>query len=164
MSEYLEGYGDRDTRREKAIRWLIIAVLVLIAGGTTLYFSFRDFSEDRLAANFIKLLKAKDYKGAYALWGCTESTPCSQYSFEEFMKDWSAAGEAEIAGGKSCDGGVIKFVRIPGREDALIWADRNNHQLSFAPWRLTPIPPGLKGRLQEWMWNMTRNCKPLISP
>jgi hypothetical protein len=164
MSEYLEGYGDGDQRREKAIRWIVIAAVVLVVGGTALYFYFRDYSQDRLAATFIERLKANDFKGAYALWGCTETTPCSQYSFEEFMKDWGTAQQAEIAGKKSCDGGVIEIVRMPGREDALIWADRSNNQLSFAPWKLTSIPPGMKGRIQELMWSVTRNCKPIISP
>jgi hypothetical protein len=170
MSDYLEGYGERDQRRAKVIRWLVIGVLILVVGGTLGYFAFRDYPQERRARMFLDRLKAKDYRGAYSLWGCTDQTPCPQYPFEEFLKDWGPQGnyaavdQARITGKKSCDEGVIEFVSVPNQPQVLLWVDRNAESLSFAPWTLKTIPPGFRGRLQAWMWDITRNCKPLIQP
>lgn len=170
MADYLEGYGERDQRRAKVVRWLLISFLVLLVGGTSAYFGFRDYPQQRRVRDFFDRLKAKDYRGAYELWGCTNQAPCPQYPFEEFLKDWGpqgnyvAADRAEFSRKKSCDEGIISFVRIPNQPEVLLWVDRRTETLSFAPWTLKTIPPGFKGRLQEWMWNVTRNCKPLIQP
>jgi hypothetical protein len=170
MSEYLEGYGERDQRRARVIRRLVISFAIILIGGTAVYFTFRDYPQERRVKSFLDRLKARDYRGAYALWGCTEQAPCPDYPFEEFLKDWgpqgnyAAADRAEIAGKKSCDSGIIQIVRVPNQPDVLLWADRNRDSVSFAPWKLRPIAPGFKGRLQEWMWNVTRNCKQQITP
>ena len=170
MADYLEGYGSRGRRREKAIRWLLISAVALLVGGTILYFVFRDYGVERKVTIFFDRLRAKDYQGAYALWGCTDKIPCPQYPFEEFMKDWgpqgayAASDRAEVAGKKSCEGGIIEFVHVPNQPPVLLWVDRQTEALSFAPWRLKSIPPGFRGRLQELMWDVTRNCQPLIEP
>ena len=170
MAGYLEGYGERDLRRRKAIKWLLIAVAVVLICGPLLYLQFRDFAEERQIKAFLSHLRSKDYKAAYALWGCTDPNPCPQYPFEEFLKDWGpssayvAAAQAEIAGTKSCDTGVIGWVRFPSQPDVLVWVDRESDTLSFAPWRIKKIPDDLRHRLAGWMWNVTRNCKPLIQP
>jgi hypothetical protein len=148
---------------------LITAAAVLVAG-TILYFVFRDYRVERQVTAFLDRLRAKDYQGAYALWGCTDRVPCPQYPLEEFMKDWgpqgiyAASDRAQVVGKKSCEGGVIKFVRVPDQPQVLLWVDRQTETLSFAPWKLKSIPPGFRGRLQELMWDVTRNCKPLIEP
>jgi len=170
MGDYLEGYGERDRRREKAIRWLLISTVLLVVGGTILYFVFRDYRVERQAARFLDSLRAKDYKTAYALWGCTDQTPCPQYAWEEFMKDWGPQGVyaaiegAQFTGTKSCETGIIEFLLVPGQEPVLLWVDRRTETLSFAPWKLKSVPPGFRGWLQEVMWEATRNCKPLIQP
>jgi hypothetical protein len=170
MADYLEGYGERDQRRARVIRWLLVAVLILFVSGTAVYFGFRDYPQQRRVRNFVDRLKVKDYRGAYELWGCTDQTPCPQYPFEEFLKDWgpqsnyAAADRAEFAGKKSCDEGIISFIRFPDQPQVLLWVDRRTESLSFAPWTLKAVPPGFKGAFQEWMWNVTRNCKPLIQP
>ena len=170
MAGYLEGYGEADLRRRKAIKWLLIAVALVLVCGPVLYFQFRDFSEERQMKAFLSHLRAKDYKAAYALWGCTDAAPCSQYPFAEFLKDWGPGSgyaspeEARIAGTKSCDSGVIGWVRFPAQPDVLLWADRRSGSLSFAPWRIKKIPGDLRHRFAGWMWDATRNCKPLIEP
>jgi hypothetical protein len=170
MSHYLEGYGERDERRAKVIRWLLIVVVVVLVAGTSTYFAFRDYPEERRVKNFLDRLKAKDYRGAYTIWGCTDQTPCPQYPFQEFLKDWgpqgnyAAADRAELAGKKSCGEGLIGFVRVPNQPVVLLWVDRGTETLSFAPWTLRTVSPGFRGKLQEWMWEITRNCKPLIQP
>lgn len=168
MGDYLEGYGEQHSRRNKVLKWLLISVLILLVAGPILYLKFRDYPEERLASEFLRHLRAQDYKAAYALWGCTDATPCSQYPFEEFLKDWGPQGSyrdadrAHVVATKSCDTGIIRIVRFPGQPDALLWVDRQTDVLSFAPWRLRSVPPGFKHRLQEWMWDVTRNCKALI--
>ena len=170
MADYLEGYGERDARRAKVVRWLLITALVVIVGGVAGYFAFRDYAQERRVKAFLDRLSAKDYRGAYALWGCTDQTPCPHYAFEEFLKDWgpqgdyAAADRAQLVGQKSCDEGLIGFVRVPNQPDVLLWIDRNSETLSFAPWTLRQIQPGFRARLQAWMWDITRNCKPLIQP
>lgn len=170
MSSYLEGYGEKQARRSRTLRWMILTPLALLIAGIAVYFGFRDFSEHRRAKQFLDLLRNQDYKGAYALWGCTDQTPCTQYPLDRFMEDWGPSGpvkdprQAEIADNIGCRGGVISFVRTPGQEDIQLWVDRRTGELGFAPWRLKEIPPGFRMRLASWMWSITRNCDPLIGP
>jgi hypothetical protein len=170
MASYLEGYGETQARRSRKLRWLIITPIVLIVLGTVLYFKFRDYPEHRRAAQFLEFLQKKDYKAAYALWGCTDQKPCPQYTFDKFMEDWGPTGpfknpeQAHIAENKGCKGGVISLVRTPGQEDVQLWVDRRTEEIGFAPWRLKPIPPGFRAHFASWMWDITRNCDPLIGP
>lgn len=170
MSSYLEGYGETQARRSRKLRWLILTPLVAIILGIALYFQFRDFSEQRRAKHFLSLLESKDYKAAYALWGCTDQTPCPQYAFDEFMEDWGPNGplkkpaEARIVDHKGCKGGVINIVRTPGQDDIQLWVDRRTGEIGFAPWRLKQVPPGFRTQFAAWMWSVTRNCDPLIGP
>jgi hypothetical protein len=170
MAGYLEGYGEAQARRSRKLRWLILTPIVLIVLGTVLYFKFRDYPEHRRAAQFLELLRKKDYKAAYALWGCTDQKPCPQYTFDSFMEDWGGNGSfknpdrATIADSKGCKGGVISVVRSPGQEDIQLWVDRRTDEIGFAPWRLKEIPPGFRAHLASWMWDITRNCDPLIGP
>ena len=92
MASYLEGYGETQARRSRKLRWLILTPIVVIALATFLYFKFRDYPEHRRAAQFLELLQKKDYKAAYALWGCTDQKPCPQYGYDKFMEDWGPNG------------------------------------------------------------------------
>src|SRR5688572_10915121 len=118
MSGYLDGYGVADARRGKLIKRLLLSVVTVLIAGAVLYFQFRDYSEDRQVKAFLEHLRNKDYQSAYALWGCSEATPCPQYVLEEFLKDWGPdspfanASAAEITGKKSCEGGVIEFLQV----------------------------------------------------
>ncbi|HYP14362.1 MAG TPA: hypothetical protein VEQ63_10605 [Bryobacteraceae bacterium] len=170
MSGYLEGYGEQSQRKAKRIRFVAAAVFTVVVGGTALYFTFRDYPQERTVRSFLEKLRSQDYRGAYAYWGCTEQTPCPHYPFEEFLEDWGPQGiyrnaqQAEIKGTKSCETGLIQFVQFPNQPELLLWVERSNDNLSFAPWSVKTLPPGFKHRVQEWMWNVTRNCKPLIGP
>ena len=89
MASYLEGYGETQARRSRKLRWLILTPVVVIVLGTFLYFKFRDYPEHRRAAQFLELLQKKDYKAAYALWGCTDQKPCPQYAL---TSSWRTGG------------------------------------------------------------------------
>jgi hypothetical protein len=170
MSDYLDGYGKADARRGKLIKRILISFFIVLIVGAVLYFQFRDYSEERQVKAFLEHLRNKDYQSAYALWGCSPATPCPQYVLEEFMKDWGPespfanASAAEIAGKRSCEGGVIEFLQVPGKSEAVLFVDRKSDHLSFAPWRIKEIPDGVRHKLASWMWSITRNCKPLIEP
>lgn len=170
MASYLEGYGDAQAKRSRTLRWLILTPLVLLLLGTFLYFQFRDFRERRLASQFVELVKTKDFKAAYALWGCTEQKPCSEYPFNRFLEDWGPGGmlknpsDARIAQSKGCKTGVISTLRASGQEDIQLWVDRQTEAIGFAPWRLKPVPSGFRMQFAAWMWDITRNCDPLIGP
>lgn len=170
MASYLEDYGETQARRSRKLRWLILTPLISVVVLALLYFRFRDYSEYRRAGEFLDLLKKKDYKSAYALWGCTDQKPCPHYALDKFMEDWGPAGplknpeQASIADKMGCKSGVINFVRTPGQEDIQLWVDRQTGEIGFAPWRLKQVPPGFRTQLASWMWSITRNCDPLIAP
>jgi hypothetical protein len=140
MHGYLASYGAGEERRSKLIRrWSFIAVAVLIAAGV-FYFSLRDRAEKAQIANFLELLRKKDYRAGYAMWGCTDAHPCRDYSFERFMEDWGPQGphkdysEAHLSGSRSCSAGVIATVDFGRGEPAQLWVARNDKTLGFAPW------------------------------
>ena len=167
---YLDAYGVADERRNRILKWSIVAGLIALVLGTVLYFKFRDYPERRQVERFLELLRAGDHKGAYALWGCTDQKPCPDYRFEKFMEDWGPQSpnnrpqEAQLSRSTSCETGLIQGVRFPGQGETLLWVERSSDTLSFAPWMLKDVPDTARGRFAEWMWDITRNCKPLIGP
>lgn len=137
---YLEGYGVRDARREKVIRWIVLTAVLLGILALILYFQFRNYSEEQQIQTFLEHLRNKDYKSAYALWGCTDATPCPQYPFENFMDDWGPSSpqanisEARIATTKSCENGIIQFLQFPDNHEVQLWVERRDQTIGFAPW------------------------------
>jgi hypothetical protein len=137
---YLEGYGVKDARRERLVKRSLVALLVLLVLGVVGYFRFRNYSEERQISTFLEHLKRNDYKSAYALWGCTDATPCPNYAFDKFMEDWgpkspqSAIGDAKVASTKSCDTGIISFVEFPDKHQVQLWVERQDQVIGFAPW------------------------------
>jgi hypothetical protein len=137
---YLEGYGVKDARREKIVKWMLGGLIALLVLGLAGYFQFRNFSEERQIQKFVDLLKRQDYKGAYALWGCTDASPCPNYTFDKFMEDWGPKSpqaniaEAKLSTTKSCDAGIIQFVDFPDNHQVQLWVERRDQFIGFAPW------------------------------
>lgn len=137
---YLDTYGVRDARREKIFKRVALAVLLLVVAAVAAYFQFRNYSEKQQVKTFLARLREADYKGAYALWGCTDSAPCPQYAFDKFMEDWgpkspqAKIGEVQVASTKSCETGIIQFLRFPDQHEVQLWVDRTEHTIGFAPW------------------------------
>ena len=148
MSSFLDDYGVRDARREIILKRIVIVVVVIACAAGLLYWEFRDYREERQIKAFFDLLQKQDYQAAYAMWGCTAEEPCRQYSFEKFMEDWGprntrgAVSSARLGSTHSCASGVIQTLSI-GDEEILLWVNRSDHILSFAPWPVcTPhLPP-----------------------
>ncbi|HYO82821.1 MAG TPA: hypothetical protein VES20_15555 [Bryobacteraceae bacterium] len=138
---YLDDYGIRDARREKLRKWLILGLLgIVIASAALWWFVLRDRAEKQQVAAFLDQLRGGDYKGAYALWGCTDANPCPSYPFDKFLEDWgprspqAQAAAARVVTTKSCDTGVIQFVEYPDKHQVQLWVERSDRTIGFAPW------------------------------
>ena len=144
MSTFLQGYGAGDEKRERRVK----RTVVIVVGGLLLtifgWFGFRNFSARNTFDNFIDLLKTKDYKSAYALWGCTDQTPCRDYSYERFLRDWGPDSPAKNASsarkvrGATCGGiitntGVLRIYHFDPDNDVSLWVDKQDGKLGFAP-------------------------------
>ena len=168
---YLDTYGVRDARREQIIKRIILGAIAAVVVAVLLYFQFRNYGEERQIKTFLARLQAGDYKGAYALWGCTDAKPCPHYAFDKFMEDWGPASplknpnQASIAAFRGCHTGVLGFMRVPGQEENIqLWVDRRSQEIGFAPWRLKHVPAGLRSQMANWFWNIAQDCRPLIGP
>lgn len=139
MKDYLDNYGVADARRERLLKRISLSVLACIIVGGTLWFFFRNFKEESRVREFLTLLERHEYQTAYALWGCTEATPCRDYKFERFMQDWGPQSDAADTAAirrvkvKSCDNGIIQLLQIKG-QDVNLYVDRTTLVLGFAPW------------------------------
>lgn len=142
MAGYLENYGAGDERREKIAKRAVISVVALLVVAGLGYAFFHNYPEERQARRFFELLQAKDYTGAYALWGCTDAKPCRDYVMAEFMKDWGPAqapvSEVDVLDGESCGSGVIVDVDAGKAGDKKLWVERDSHILSFPPFERCP--------------------------
>lgn len=149
MPGYLDHYGAGEERREKIVKKALLVLLVVIVVGAPLFYIFHNFRQESQVKKFFSLLGAKDYKDAYALWGCTDQSPCQGYAMDAFMDDWGPTkgdpAQARIAKSKSCGSGVIMTVEF-GNQEQKLWVERNSRVLGFAPFQgLCPAPNALLG-------------------
>ena len=148
MSSYLEAYGAAEEHRSHRLRLLrngSIALAVALIVGLTLFFVFRNHSEEQQVKTFVQLLQARNYAEAYRLWGCSESHPCRDYPFDKFQQDWGPASahadesSAHLTMSQSCGSGVVIRLSYSGSEEAVpLWVERSNQVISFAPWEECP--------------------------
>ena len=144
MAGYLDQYGKGDERREKIVKILIYSVIALIVIGGPLMFIFHNYRQEQQARKFFNLLAAKDYKAAYALWGCTDAKPCNGYSLQNFMDDWGP-GKADptnfrITKSRSCGSGVILTVDFDKNREEKLWVQRDDLVIGFSPLPGCPAP------------------------
>jgi len=148
MAGYLDHYGAGEERRENIVKKALIAVAVLIVVGAPLLYIFHNIRQEHQLKQFFSLLEAHDYKGAYALWGCTDAKPCSGYALKDFMQDWGPdkgdPTKYRITRSKSCGSGVILNVDF-GNERNILWVQRNNLVIGFSPFPGCPAPTALLG-------------------
>src|ERR1017187_2222700 len=114
MTGYLDQYGAGEERRErrgKIIKIVVISLVAVVLICGALIYNFYNFREERQVKQFMSRLEARDYRGAYALFGCTDAKPCRYYPFEKFMEDWgpngghAGFGAARITLSRSCGSG-----------------------------------------------------------
>jgi len=139
MAGYLDQYGAGEERRGKIIRNLVIAAVTLVVVGGSLFFNFHNWREERQVMSFMELLTAKDYKAAYALFGCTDQKPCRYYPFDKFMEDWGPASghtgynQARITRSRSCGSGVLITVDYGKNQPEKLWVERVDKSIGFPP-------------------------------
>jgi hypothetical protein len=140
MSGFFESYRSGEAEREKR-RWRVVLYVALaLIAAATLYFVFRNYRETRQAKLFFELLGKKDYAAAYALWGCSEKSPCRDYVMTKFMEDWGPSSPhanlsaMKITKTRGCSAGVIVEADFGTAQPDYLWVDRKTKYLGFAPW------------------------------
>lgn len=144
MAGYLDQYGAGDERREKIVKRVVIALALLAVIAGALIFFFYNYRQERQIKRFFALLAARDYKSAYALWGCTDAHPCRDYDMPKFMQDWgpqSGRGDmasVHIAKSRSCGSGVILTVDFGSNQQEKLWVERGDLTIGFSPFAGCP--------------------------
>ncbi len=155
MAGYLDEYGVQDARRERLTKRIVIWGLAALIVGTSVFFYFRDWSEERVMDRFIALLKQQQYQEAYRMWETPDSARL--YPPEKFTEDWGPAGSYKNAASlkiedvDTCNAGVVFNIAYPGTENFGLWVERKTGIISFAPW---PRCPG--AHLQIWEFLKSR--------
>jgi len=144
MAGYLEQYGAGVDRRLKIIKTIVISLVSLVAIGGILFFVFHNYREEQRVKQFLALLNARDYKDAYAMFGCTDAKPCTAYAFDKFMEDWGPAsehkgyGNARISRSRSCGSGVILTVNYGRDQQEKLWVERKDMTIGYPPFQGCP--------------------------
>ncbi len=161
MSGYLEEYGISDERHNRVVRWIVISVAAAGLLALAIYLTLPLAQGWWHVRAFVNDLRRHDYQAAYRDWGC--ATPCGDYSYQEFLKDWGPhssfadASQAHVAIPRpifdKCGGGVILRVSEPGARLTRLWYQPADGSLTFWPWEgcpsriAAPATPELWGRL-----------------
>jgi len=146
MAGYLAHYGAGEEQRERRIRRLVLTLVLLAATSGILYFFLKNYRQEEQGRRFFGLLERREYKSAYALWGCTDDKPCRDYPFNTFMEDWGPGSpRADIASfhirkSRSCGSGVILTVDFGKSQEEKLWVERDDLVIGFSPW--PGCPPG----------------------
>jgi hypothetical protein len=149
MAGFLDStYGVSDARRERRIKTIVLWSLGLVVLAGVLFFTFRNWRQERVVKQFLSLLKQNNYQDAYKLWGCTQETPCKYYPPERFNEDWGPSGQykdavnAKIGIEDVCGSGVFFGLQVPNVKPFGLWVESGTGVLSFAPsdWERCPGP------------------------
>ena len=117
MAGYLGEYGVTDARRERRIKQIVIWGLAALIMGTSVFFYFQDWSEERVIDRFVTLPKQQKYQEAYGMWETPESPKF--WPPEKFTEDWGPAGAYKDAAAlkvqdvDTCNSGVVFTSPIP---------------------------------------------------
>jgi hypothetical protein len=137
MAGYLDQYGAADARREKITRTLVISAIAIAVVGGILMFVFHNYRQERQVKRFFDLLAVQDYKNAYTMFN-----PGPGYPMSSFLRDWAPeAGEVKnyrIVKSRSCGSGVILTVQYGKDREQVLWVQRDDLSLGFAPFPTCP--------------------------
>jgi hypothetical protein len=159
MADFLEGYAERNVRRDKAVRWVLtgiaaFAALWVIDLGLAMYgtYNFRDIRQQYTSWKFFRHLKHGRYQDAYRMWGCDPANPCRDYSMEKFLEDWGPKSrfrdlsKVETAAVRHCKTGIIHSLSLGPEDQVDLWVESRDLTISFAPWPVCDprwqAPPG----------------------
>ena len=147
MSGFLDAYEDQAERQYRRGRLLTRVLLGLLAAGivsATAYYTLRTRGEEQVVKQFLDDLQQHRYQEAYALWGCTQDTPCKYYPPDKFTEDWGPSSRYTNAAAFTvehvdfCDDGVVFDLTYPNSDDLGLWVQRSTSVISFAPWTRCP--------------------------
>jgi hypothetical protein len=145
MAGYLDHYGAGEERREQLIKRALILLLVILVAGGSAFFIFHNYKQEGVVTRFLKLLQARQYEGAYALWVRTDSDR-KAYPLASFLQDWGPqSSHADVTGFKisrsrSCGSGVILTVDFAKGQQEKLWVQRNDLTIGFSPMPGCPAP------------------------
>lgn len=143
MSEFMQGYGVADARRGRIVKLVALFVVTVAVLGTSGYFYFRTWSQERTVDTFFDKLEAKDFAGAYAMW-CNAENPCPYYPIDRFQEDWGEATpyakvtDASIDIVEYCGDGVFFKITYPNAKPVDLMVERASNRIGFAPWEQCP--------------------------
>jgi hypothetical protein len=139
MAGYLDHYGAGEERRERLVKRVVLTTLAVVIAAGVLFLIFKNYRQEHVVNRFYDLLAHKDYRSAYALWGCTAAAPCPNYPMNAFMQDWGPQSEHanpasfHISKTRSCGSGVIVTVDSNKQQEDKLWVQRNDLTIGFSP-------------------------------
>ena len=116
--------------------------------GSLSWYLLKNHHQESVVKTFVADLRRGDYQSAYRDWGCTGQRPCSAYSFDNFMSDWSAGAKANnapdpgilgLTDSESCNNGVLLTLAVNRTRIERLWVDKSNDAISFAPYPICPF-------------------------
>ena len=154
MASYLDQYGAGEERRESIAKWLIGSALFLLIFGALGYYLFKNHSQERSVKHFLAMVRAKDYRNAYATWGCSDSKPCPGYTYDKFLEDWgpkAASDSVRISDSETCNAGVIVTVikDSDGANQEKLWVEKNSPTIGFSPFPSCPNKTPLANMIHQ---------------
>ena len=139
---YLDEYSDQEAHREKRARntkrALLVSLVILLVAGV-LYYTFKNYREEKRVEAFLATVQRGDYPGAYGFWGCRVDAPCPNYSYKDFLDDWgpqSEIGKLQSYRRRSSHergSGVVVSVALNDRLEKKLWVEKSNAVVGFAP-------------------------------
>lgn len=111
---------------------LPVFILILLAIGGALAYTFWDYPEERAVTRFLTALEQGKFERAYQIW-----RPASVYTYSDFLHDWGAQGDYgkirgfQVVYAKSLGSHTVRvWVKIDGRLTSLL-VDRASKSLSY---------------------------------
>lgn len=137
MGSYLQHYGAGEEHRNRTIRNIILSVIGALIAVWILYLVFHNFSEKQTVKRFLAQVNSHNYPQAYADWGCTTSSPCTNYDYKRFLQDWGPEKKVgspwKIASVDGCKTFVTVNVQASGAELQSLGVERGSKTLMYAP-------------------------------
>src|SRR5574341_2391580 len=139
---YLDEYGEKEAVRERKIQRIkrslaVFAVLLVVAGA--LFYTFKNYRQEKRVKEFLALLEREEYATAYTLWGCRVEAPCPSYSYKDFLEDWGPQSEIgklrsyRLRSSQARGSGVEIAVVLNERPEKKLWVEKSSGVLGFAP-------------------------------
>jgi hypothetical protein len=137
MGSYLQTYGAGEERRNRTIKWLIISLIAVLLAVWFSYLFLHNYFETQTVEHFLAEVNAQDYQAAYRDWGCTDATPCPNYDYHRFLKDWGPEAKRSSPWKVDSVDGCTTFVTVnvtaQGAELQSVGVERGSKTLMYAP-------------------------------